>query len=707
MMYNLTWDKPTFIEVGELQVPMPDMPPEREMKNYALKSAKQFYAKEQIPSGLKSKSKEELHGIAERQWHRRLNGEWQLIKGQPYYIPGPAVPFFDFWTLESGKSPDFRYSALTLFWAWCNFVERNENVFGLFDMKTRRIGDTANFLYLYWERVTRHRGVRGGMQSYKDEMAAKTFARCAKGARSMPYFFRPNRSGSEKEQLAYVRPSEVATMKSIKENDKLDYSREQEEFLGSYMDFQPTVNGAYDGEQLFMYFLDEVFKIAPFRMNAKEQWNNIKRCLSLFGESHVYGKAALCSTVEKKDASGKEEASSIDVANWFWENSDPSMLADSEDGRTVSGLVRLFRGYEDAARPDEWGFPMVEKARSFRKAKIAKAMKSGDPSDLHDIYRKEPASPGEALIEDNATAPLYPELCQLALSNLDSGLDRHGNPISGYRKPWAEGELVWANGRNTSVEFVPRAGGPWHISQMPIRPNHVQVREMPVRGPDGNKIMAPTFVPLNGALYRGGADPISSNPKILTRGSEGAICIERIFDPGFEEVPPEYGEHGQVLNPEQMATGQPVADYLFRPRSPDMYFEEIAKACFFYGMPIMLEMDKYEAYVWLNKHGYSGFVMQEPPGIALKRGRKSTPAPGVRASADIIGTYVTELQMYIAHWWPAIKHPRLLKEASRFTVAKRTKFDAVVAWGMCKIGLMDHRYAREGKSQEWAENPYA
>ena len=716
--YVLEWPKsPKTTLVGEVSVPMPVLPSEELIKNSKLSSKKQFYEHETVPKDIHTWGKTDIEAYVESRWHRRLNGEWQMINGKPYYIPGGGTVFFDDWTLEGGAKPQFRYSALTLQWLFYNYVEPNPNLFGIYVLKTRRIGDTANFSCMMWERTTRHKGVRAGLQSYNDGMAQKTFARIAKGARNMPFFFRPNRSGSDKQFLAYMAPNDIVTLKKLKEKDVVTDAPNDAEFLSSFMDFEPTVEGAYDGEQLFTMFLDEVLKIPPHRMDAVKQFNNLKRCLSLFGEDEIYGKGFVSSTAEKKEkkgatAGGADDISTIDVGNWFWDNSDPAMLKESPDKRTVSGLVRVFRGYQIAAKPDKYGFPQEERATKFRNAKMEKAIKYHQPDMITDIYRKEPATPEEALIEDNENCPLYPEICQLRLSQIEKGYNSKGEPIPDYRPAVVEGVLLWQNDiPNTSVRFVPQKGGPWHISQLPIAPNQVDVRAVKMRDEYGNIVSTDSFTPRNGAYYRAGVDPVSSNPSLVTSGSKGAIVIKRRLFLPAEKKKIEFDEQGVIQNPEDLTTNKIVADYVDRPRDPALYFQEIVKACWFYSCPAMIEMDKPEAYVYLRKNGYIGMVMYEPPQIARLRARgRNSYFPGVRSKADIVGIYVSKMQGYVSNYWAAIDHPRVLQQAKRFVTKKRTKFDLICAWGMAEIGDMDNRYTEPDGSDtpasSWKSDPY-
>lgn len=708
--------RPRTVEVEEYKIPMPVMPDEKMIKNHDKRKKDQFYTREVVPDGIITWKPHEIKEFVKGQWHRRIHGEWQFINGQPYYIPGPAIPFFDFWTLESGKRPNFYYSALTLFWLFYEYVEPHPAIFGIYVLKTRRIGDTANFIYMLWERSTRFKGAQAGLQSYNDTIAGKTFGRLAKGARNMPFFFQPNRSGSDKEFLAYMAPSEVITLKKLKESDITTKAPRDAEFLNSFIDYQPTVEGAYDGEQKFTVLLDEILKVPPHKMNAKKQWENLRRCLSLHGEDYIYGKGFASSTVEKREKKtarpGEGDESSIEIGRWFWDNSDPDMLENSPDGRTVSGLVRIFRGYQMAALPDQYGFPQVERATKFRESKMEKALMYGQQEMLTDIYRKEPGTPDEALIEDNDACPLYPELCQVRRNQVRNGLNRYNEPLPNYRAPVKEGFLKWKNDkRNTEVIFVPAAGGPWKISQEPFQPNQVDMREIKMRDEFGQVEKRLGYVPRNGAFYRAGCDPTGSNPLLVTKGSKNAIVMKRRFYMPHETADLQFNDDGICMNPEKMVTNKVVATYLDRPFDPALAFDEIVKVCWWYGSPVMLEMDKPEAYVYMRKHGYAGFAMFEPPELAKLRSRKAESFfPGIRSKGDIVGMYVTRLKMYIANYWPAIDHEDLLLTASRFIPAKRTKFDLVVAWGMAEMGDMDNRYGLPGQeavqNDSWSINPY-
>jgi hypothetical protein len=437
---------PLTTRIGEVDIILPDFPDEREVINYDLPTAKQKFQRLKIPSDITSWSPARLDAYAKKQWHRRLNGEWWFIKGEPFYIPGPCLPFFDSWMMEGGRKPTFRMEALHLFTYWYEFIEKDPNIFGIFNLKCRRLGDTEKWNYVIWERTTRFKNVKAGLQSYTDADAQASFSRLAKGNRNMPYYFSPKYSGSDKSVLAFMSPNELMTMKKLLEQaGDVKTGEEDQVFLNSLITFEATKTGKYDGQQLFTWLLDEIFKIKQSSMDVKKQWKNIRKVLSLFNEQYIYGKGILSSTVEDISVETRTDVETTrDVAEYLWENSDPNVR--NSNGRTHTGLVRLFRGYEWAARVDEWGFHQKEQAKVFRENRLKEYQESGKYDEVLDIYRKEPATPEEALSDTSEKCPLHPELCHARAVQLKNGEDRYGNPIPNYTPKIIKCNLEWENG---------------------------------------------------------------------------------------------------------------------------------------------------------------------------------------------------------------------------------------------------------------------
>lgn len=691
--------------VSEVQIELPDMPPEEEMRNYDKAIKDQKFTREVIPDDIYTWPEWKIEEYAKAQWHRRLNGEWWLIKGEPFYIPGGALTFFDYWTTEGGKKPAFRMEALDFFLFWYMFVERDPNIFGMYDLKCRRLGDTEKIMFLVWERTTRFKNVKAGLQSYTDDEAAANFSRLTTGNANMPFFFKPLHSGSDKMCLAYMRPSEVMTLKKIREMSKrIDTKNEHEQFLNSYIDYESTQTGKYDGRQLFTYHLDEVFKIKPHLLNPKEQWKNIKKVQSLNNDMLIYGKSVFSSTVEEK-TTGDVDETTIDIAEWFWDNSDPNDR--NEFGRTYSGLARVFRGYEYNAPIDEYGFHQVEKARNFRDAKIKQYREKGDFAGLLDLYHKEPASPEEALSQASEKCVLFPEMCHARLNQIKNGLNRWDEKVAGYRPKVVEGELVWENGiRNTRVVFIPTKGGKWHISQHPLRPNAVSRRPGVYRKSDGTPVDMAMFRPDNMGYYRMGCDPYDAD-EVVGKGSDGAFTVKRrMYLPG-ETKQLEFDEAGFIKNVEDMETNTYIVDYKYRHKNPYKFYDDVIKTCWYYGVAVFVELDKPGFAIWAKQNGYGGFLQYEPPSLLSATLRRNA-RQGAKATTDVVNTYVEKLVSYVSRYIWNQHHPRIIQNWARFIPAKRTKFDMSVATGFTELADDDNRYTTDNKKQRnnWSHSPY-
>jgi hypothetical protein len=710
-LYCKTYESsnPEYLTVGEVSIRLPDMPDERYIKNYELPIKDQKFRRLEIPRNMKSKSSAELDAFAKEQWHRRFNGEWWFIKGDPYYFPGECLPFFDSWTMEGDRKPTFRMEALELFWFWYLYVEPDPNIFGVFDLKCRRLGDTEKWNYILWERTTRFKNVKAGMQSYTDTAAQKSFSRLAKGNRFMPYYFKPLYSGSDKSVLAFMSPSEVMTMKKLLEQvGKVKTGDEDRIFLNSMIDFEATLTGKYDGEQLFTYFLDEIFKIKQSKLDAKVQWKNIKKVISLFNEMYVYGKAILASTVESIEVETKTDVETTrDVAEYFWDNSDPLDL--NENGRTKTGLVRIFRGYKRAADIDEWGFHKEKEATEFRNNQLKQFQEDGKYDEILDIYRKQPATPEEALADTSEKCPLHPEMCYNRQVQLKEGTDRYGDPIPNYKPKVIQCNLEWEGGiPRTKVVLVPSDKGRWFISQRPIRPNAITQRVMKVRDKYGNWESRRLPYPENMAFYRMGVDPYEADDT-LRKGSDGAFSVKRRLDLMAEVNEIQFDDYGVPLNPEDMLTNKYVLDYKHRHKNPEMFYWDVIKTCWYFGVKALVEDDKPGLGIWMRDEGFHAFMQYEPKGLMPSTNRRKQ-RMGVKTSAERVSAYTERLSSYIYAYVMGCDHPRLLKSWAQFVPAKRTKYDLAVATGWTELAELDYGYKKPDEEQEsngkWKHDPY-
>ena len=686
-MYVATWHNTTeWLDFGEVKIALPDVPPEHTMVNYDKPISERKFTPTQLGDYL-SWSEHEIEALAARQWHRRFNGEWWIIKDRPIYIPGGALPFFDFWTTEMGQRPSFRIEALEFFQFWYLFVERDPNLMGMFDVKVRRLGDTEKFMYIGWERTTRKTNQRFGMQSYTDDEAELNFKRLVKGHLGMPKrIFRPDHSGGVTTHISFAAPTEAVTAASLRREKK----REDKDWLNSYIDYEATVTGKYDGQRLNTAHLDEAWKIDPSRMDVEKQIKNLRRCITLNNEQLIIGKMCVTSTVEKK---GKE-MTTVQIAQDLWDNSDPNQR--NANGRTPSGLVRIFRNYELNAPIDEYGFHKKEEARKFRQNQMEDLQRRKDTLGLMDLKRKEPETIEDAFVEDESKCPINPAMCSEQLRCIKEGKDRWGNLIPDYTPKKIEGILSWENGvKNSRVIFTPVPGGRWHLTQRPKLPNNITYRPVTYKQ-DGITITKTLPSPASMAWYRMGMDPYDSD-EIIGKGSDGAFAVKRRMFLPDEEKEIRFDHNGVVENPEDMITNTYVCDYKYRHANPEMFFEDAIMTAWYFGVAVFPELDKPGFVIWAKKNGYAAFIQYEPPDITPNRKSRQ----GTKASTSIISTYVEQLVIYTGIYIWNNHLPRVVDQWSKFVTANRTKYDLAVATGFTELADLENRYTTTEVQSGW------
>lgn len=666
----------THVMIGEMKVPLPKMPPEKFMRNYGKPPLKQKFERRIVPDR-RNWSRRDRELYAEQQWHRRWHGEWWLIKGKPYYFPGNALLFFDDWTLETGNKPDFRMEGLHFFQVWELYVVPDPNVYGLFDVKVRRLGDTEKANCINYDIATKYKNVINGMNSYTDEEVIHNLQRLFYAHERMPDFFRPIWRGSDKvsDKLHFTKPPEKQTVRKLK-NDDYDKG----EYLESLIDTKPTKDGAFDGWRLKFYHLDEVFKIKRSQMNVEKQVRNIKECLALNGGMVINGKMLLTSTIEQTD--DKIDAATLDMAESLWEKSDPNHRP--VNGRTTTGLVRWMRDYTYNAPVDEWGFHQVEEYKAKRDQEEAYYLQNNMTEELSNLYRKHPANIQQALNNMSSDCVLHPQMCRKRINQIKNNqnwlgeeYDRDGKKIT---QKIVVGNLEWKDNRfGGSVVFVPNPAGHWHVSQFPLEPNKVtRIKNM--------------LAPNNTINYRMGADPYDADQTAQT-GSDGAFAVKRRYNP-LHENRIDYDINGEPLNVWDMETDQYVCDYKFRPKNPYHFYEAVLKTCIWYGTAVFPELDKAGFATWMRAKGYSLFLQFESSLLIADLGSRKKARQGAKATEAIVDRYIEQLSSYVYRRVACCHHPRILEQWEKFTRKKRGKLDLAVSTGFAELADLD-QVARE------------
>jgi hypothetical protein len=150
-------------------------------------------------------------------------------------------------------------------------------------------------------------------------------------------------------------------------------------------------------------------------------------------------------------------------------------------------------------------------------------------------------------------------------------------------------------------------------------------------------------------------------------------------------------------------------EYLSRPPTAEMFFEDVLMALVFYGMPILAENNKPRLLYYLRRRGYRGFSMNRPDKIWNKLSVAEKEVGGIpNSSEDIKQAHAAAIEMYIQDHvgmkqdgtFGDLYFNELLNDWSRFDINKRTKHDASISSGLAIMANNRHLYAPNAKIEK-------
>lgn len=664
-----------YTEFGGYQIPLPKMPPKSQMVNYGLPDKQQKFRHTEIPKSLQYRknrvTKEEEDWIA-NEWHKRKNGIWILIKGQPIFITGPYYFFLNYWWTAKNIHADFRLIQCYIFQLW-NMVVRDENCYGLFLVGPRRLGKTEFTLGEEYEFCSRVRNVQGHNQSKNDEEAKKNFKRITRANKRMIWFMKPVHKGSDdpEDRLEFSYPSERMTdakMRDMAENDEdIEEVKYSEEELASRIDFEPAKASAYDGQETNRGILNEAGKLET--MSLVKWWEIFKPTLHYNNGTKIVGKCWIESSIEEVNDE------QIDEVNWFWKNSDPFDL--NANGRTTTGVWRVFLSAEDGADIDEFGYPKREEAKQHLENEIANLRARGNEKAIGNLLRKSPQKIEDALTPSGEKTAFNKE-------NLQDISRRLEYPESyGFApKEWTvRGNFAWVNGqKDTKVVFEPESDpekAKWEVSFL--------LKD----GKDNNVIIQSdgTRLPGNIRQFRGSCDPFEHDIDEIVdknRASKGAGIIFRMYDDMIDGGK-KYDDGTPIDLGWEWETNQVVADYLFREGDPNVFFEDMLMMHVYYGTQMNVENNKRAIKGYFRSRGYTMYLMDRPEDTfdSVGYAAKNIKQVGSPATEETINQYFSSISSYVMNFANAIKHKRIISDLLTMNRSKkvRTKKDLGVAFG--------------------------
>ena len=608
--------------------------------------------------------KEKWYDYIDKEFTRREQGFWFNNKDLDTYITGTHFMYLQWSKIDVGK-PDFREAnrLFFIFWEACKADKRS---YGMCYLKNRRSGfsfmssaETVNL-------ATISSDSRYGILSKSGPDAKSMFTdKVVPISVNYPFFFKPIQDGMDrpKTELAYRVPASKFTRK------KLDTNESVKEITGldTTIDWKNTGDNSYDGEKLKLLVHDESGKWERPN-NILNNWRVTKTTLRL--GSRVIGKCMMGSTCNAL-AKGGENFKKLYY--------DSDVKKRNRNGQTRSGLYSLFipmewnyEGYIDSYGVPVFDTPEEEVVGPHGNTIDLGVIEywqnevdglKGDQDALNEFYRQFPRTEDHAF-RDEAKQSLF-NLTKIYEQIDFNGDLRHSSLVT-------KGSFQWRDGiKDTGVIFVPNDSGRFLVTWVP--PENLQNRVIVKNGikHPGNKDL--------GAF---GCDSYDISGTVDNRGSNGALHGLTSFS--MLDVPPNHF----------------FLEYIARPQTAEIFFEDVLMACVFYGMPILCENNKPRLLYHFKRRGYRGFSMNRPDKVYNKLSVTERDIGGIpNSSEDIKQAHAAAIETYIESFiglqdkgYGDMYFQKTLNDWSKFDINNRTKHDASISSGLALMACNKNRY---------------
>jgi len=617
--------------------------------------------------------KDQWHDYIDEEFRRREEGFWFTNNGKPTWITGTHYMYLQWSKIDVGAA-DFR-EANRLFFIFWEACKADKRCYGMCYLKNRRSGFSFMSSAEAVNLATLASDSRYGILSKSGADAKKMFTdKVVPISINYPFFFKPVQDGMDrpKSELAYRVPASKFTRKKITANEKL----EDIQGLDTTIDWKNTGDNSYDGEKLALLVHDESGKWER-PDNILNNWRVTKTCLRL--GSRIIGKCMMGSTSNALDKGGENFKKLYNASDVTKRN---------RNGQTKSGLYSLFIpmewNYEGFI--DEHGVPVFTTPDVDRFDPSGELIDVGvidnwqnevdglkDDSDgLNEFYRQFPRTTEHAF-RDETKGSIF------NLVKIYEQIDY--NEEMSRTLGITQGNFQWVNGiKDSQVIFYPDKKGRFKVSWVPTQ--NLQ-----------NRVVLKNGIKYPGNEHMGafGCDSYDISGTVDGVGSKGAL-------------------HGLTrFSMEDAPANSFFLEYLSRPPTAEMFFEDVLMALVFYGMPILAENNKPRLLYYLRRRGYRGFSMNRPDKIWNKLSVAEKEVGGIpNSSEDIKQAHAAAIEMYIQDHvgmkqdgtFGDLYFNELLNDWSRFDINKRTKHDASISSGLAVMANNRHLYAPNAKVEK-------
>jgi hypothetical protein len=250
-----------------------------------------------------------------------------------------------------------------------------------------------------------------------------------------------------------------------------------------------------------------------------------------------------------------------------------------------------------------------------------------------------------------------------------------------------KGSFSWLNGeKDTKVVWTPDPRGRFTVSWIPEKglQNNIVYK-------NGNKY------PGNDHIGAFGCDPYDISGTVGGGGSNGSL-------------------HGLTkFNMDNAPSNHFFLEYIARPQTAEIFFEDVLMACIFYGMPILVENNKPRLLYHFKNRGYRGFSMNRPDKHFTNLSKTERELGGIpNSSEDVKQSHASAIESYIEKYvgldlegtyrdsdeMGSMYFSRTIEEWARFDINNRTKFDAAISSGLAIMANQKNMYTQVKKESK-------
>jgi hypothetical protein len=301
-----------------------------------------------------------------------------------------------------------------------------------------------------------------------------------------------------------------------------------------------------------------------------------------------------------------------------------------------------------------------------------------DPDALNEYYRQFPRTESHAFRDESKQSIFNLTKIYQQIDYNDSLIKEHHITRGGFH---------WKGGvKDSEVVFTPDKRGRFNVSWTP------------------NKNLQNRVISRNGTKYPGndhigafGCDSYDISGTVGGGGSNGAL-------------------HGVTMfNMDDAPSNEFFLEYVARPQTAEIFFEDVLMACVFYGMPLLCENNKPRLLYHFKNRGYRGFSMNRPDKAYNKLSKTEKELGGIpNSSEDVKQAHASAIESHIEKnigfdTLGTYRDPdeigtmpfnATLEDWSKFDINNRTKFDASISSGLAIMATQKHLYVAEKKQSK-------